>query len=365
MKKINIKVQKTEKYPILIGNGAIKEIAPFLIKHHRNKKLALITDKEVEKHCGEQITKHLNELKPHKIVLESGEQTKSRKIKAEIENNLLKNNFGKDSIIIAFGGGVIGDLAGYVASTFNRGIPYIQVPTTLLAMVDSSVGGKTGINNQFGKNLVGTIYQPNAVFTDINYLKTLPQGEFLNGLAEIIKIASVLDVNLFSYIEDNKEKILHRDDVALIKIINKSIKLKQDVVSKDAFETGLRQILNFGHTIGHAIEKESDFKIKHGYSVSIGMVVESTIAMLQDQLKEKTQKRIIRLLNDINLPTKIKQTTSNKNLIKTMETDKKAKNNKPHFVILKSIGKVLEKNKQFSFEVPIQIINLALNKNKK
>ncbi|MFH0874315.1 MAG: 3-dehydroquinate synthase [archaeon] len=355
---------KIKKYPIIVGNSAASLIKDFIKKNHKNKRIVLITDDSVKKLYE---TKILEIIKSNNICLISipaGESSKSRETKQKIEDQLLEKKYGRDTLIIALGGGVIGDLAGFVASTYYRGIPIIHIPTTLLAMVDSSIGGKTGIDTKYGKNLIGTIHQPEAVFADLNFLDSLPEEEFLNGLAEIIKIAITLDKELFSFIEKNNKQISAKEKEVLLHIIKRSIELKKDIVEKDVEESGLRQIINFGHTFGHALEAYSQYKIKHGYGVSLGISVEAKIAVLTGDLKKEREKRIISLLKSFNLPTKINSAVDSNKIIKIMEADKKATNQKPRFIILKEIGRIKTNDTAFSFEVSGDIIKKAIKMSK-
>jgi 3-dehydroquinate synthase len=364
MERIGIEIKnKNEEYPILIGNSIAPLMIGFIKKNHKNKRIVVLTDDNV-KNITKSILNALKPMTPYVISVPAGEQSKTRETKQKIEDKLLEKKYGRDTIIIALGGGVIGDLAGFIASTYDRGIPIIHIPTTLLAMVDSSIGGKTGVDTKYGKNLIGTIYQPDAVFTDLDLLDTLPEEEFLNGLAEIIKIATTSDKALFSFIEKNIKNILTKEKKALLRIIKRSVELKKDVVEKDVNESGLRQILNFGHTIGHALEASSNYTGKHGHYVSLGIVIESKIAVLSGNLKDNESQRIISLLDSIGLPTKIKENIDLNKISQFMEADKKTRNQKPRFVILKEIGKIKTENNNFSFEVNKNIIKKSIETSK-
>jgi len=228
MEKITVRIKEREKlYGVLIGNSISSSIAEFIRERHKNRKIAVVTDDNLKKLCQKTILNALKPINPLLISIPAGESSKSREMKEKIEDKLLEKRYGRDTVIIAFGGGVIGDLAGFVASTFDRGVPLIHIPTTLLAMVDSSIGGKTAINTKHGKNLIGTTYQPDAVFADLDFLGSLPQEEFINGMAEIIKIAATSDKVLFKFIEKNNKKILERNKEMLIKIIKRAIELKK------------------------------------------------------------------------------------------------------------------------------------------
>lgn len=361
MKNIKVEIEDKKICNILLGSSVLTELPGYIKNNHGTKKIVVITDDNIQKLYGEGIIKLLKEFSPYIVSVQPGEASKSRETKQKIEDDLLDRKYSRDTLIIALGGGVIGDLAGFIASTFERGIPVVQVPTTLLAMADSSIGGKTGINTRHGKNLIGTIYQPDAVFADLNFLDNLPEDEFLNGLAEIIKTAVVLDADLLEFIEKNCEKIMAKEEEILSLAIKRSIELKKDTVEKDEKEQGLRQALNFGHTIGHSVEAYSGFNLKHGFCVSIGMAVESKVAFLLGELNEKEEKRIISILNKFSLPVKINKEFENKKLLDFMVSDKKSRNQKPRFVILKYIGKIKQKNDDFSFEVDDETIKKAID----
>jgi len=361
MEKITVRIKEREKlYGVLIGNSISSSIAEFIRERHKNRKIAVVTDDNLKKLCQKTILNALKPINPLLISIPAGESSKSREMKEKIEDKLLEKRYGRDTVIIAFGGGVIGDLAGFVASTFDRGVPLIHIPTTLLAMVDSSIGGKTAINTKHGKNLIGTTYQPDAVFADLDFLGSLPQEEFINGMAEIIKIAATSDKVLFKFIEKNNKKILERNKEMLIKIIKRAIELKKDVVEKDEKESGLRQILNFGHTFGHALENYHGYRKKHGHCISIGLAIESKIANLIGKLSNNEVKRIEALLNKFNLPTNVEKNIGIDKLIEIMKMDKKARNQRPRFVILKKIGKIKSGKNNFSFEVHESIVRKAV-----
>lgn len=361
MEEINIEIErKNKKCKVLIGSSILSDLKRFILTHLGSRKIAVITDDNVKELQGKKIMDLFADRDLEIISIAPGESSKTRETKEKIENTLLDKKFGRDTVIIALGGGVTGDLAGFLAATFNRGVPLVHVPTTLLAMVDSSIGGKTGVNTPHGKNLIGSMLQPEAVFVDLDFIETLPEAEFLNGLAEIIKIAIVSDENLFSFIGENRDKILRREKEILLPVIKRSIELKKNVVEKDEEESGLRQTLNFGHTIGHALEAESGFKEKHGNCVSMGMVVEAKIATLLNHLSVEEEKRIVSTLDSVGLPIKIKKDIEVGKLMGFMMLDKKSRNQKPRFVILDKIGKVKDENNDFSFEVDDSIIKKSI-----
>lgn len=361
MEIISAKIKaKDKEYKIFVGSSILGKIADFIKQNHAGKKVAVIIGENTHKLHKERIMGAIGALNPLFMTIPSGESSKSREMKEKIEDKLLDNKFGRDSLLIAIGGGVIGDLAGFAASTFNRGIPIIHVPTTLLAMVDSSIGGKTAVNARHGKNLIGTTYQPAAVFADMDFLETLSYEEFKNGLAEVIKMAIIKDRNLFESLEKNHKKILARDKTILQDIIKKNVELKLEVVQEDAEEKGLRQILNFGHTFGHALEAYCKYKIKHGYAVSQGMLVESKISAAANNLSENEEERIRNLIKLFGFPLAVNLDVETSKIIELMESDKKSRSSKPRFVLIDKIGKVKSKDGNFSFEVDSDLIEQVI-----
>lgn len=363
--KLNVSaIEKQHSYQINIGISLFGKIREFISTNFSKHRLVIITDENVNKFHGLQLKKHLVDFTPIYFQFEPGERSKSRRQKELIEDFLLENHCNRDTLIIAFGGGVVGDMAGYVASTFNRGIPFIQIPTTILSMVDSSVGGKTGINTKHGKNLIGSFWPPKAVFCDLEVLETLPDVEFLNGMVEVIKAALIMDIELVQYLENNNKDIIKRKTVSLQHVIKESLKIKKMVVENDPFESGKRQILNFGHTIGHALEILSDFKIKHGFAVGLGMIVESWLAKLDKSLSLIELKRIVSLLELYKLPVRIDKKYRTNDILKIIKMDKKSKNQVPRFVLLKGIGEVKSQENTFSFSFSEKFIEQAVKESR-
>lgn len=280
-----------------------------------------------------------------KIILPNGESAKNWESLNIIFTELLKFNMPRKTLILALGGGVIGDIAGLAASLYQRGVPYIQIPTTLLAQVDSSVGGKTAINHPMGKNMIGAFYQPKAVLIDLDFLKTLPDREYFAGLAEVVKYGLIFDGEFFNFLEANKNKILNKDPEILLKIIQKSCEIKAQIVSLDEKESGLRAILNFGHTYGHALETLTDYQIfLHGEAIAIGMVLALRKSMEIFKLEQDLLARVLNLLEFFNLPVEIPQELikilSPENMIKAMAKDKKNSGSaeKITLILLKKLG---------------------------
>ncbi|MFA6991860.1 MAG: 3-dehydroquinate synthase [Candidatus Gracilibacteria bacterium] len=295
---------KTGNYPIFVEKNISDKIPTYLKNHKLGRKYAIITDSKLKRMYGEPFERHLkkNGIDCELFSFAEGETSKNLTTVENLAEEMIKKCYDRKDAIIALGGGVTGDMAAFLASIYMRGIPYIQIPTTLLAMVDSSIGGKTGVDLKSGKNLLGTFCQPKAIFVDLKYLKTLSLAQLRNGLAEIIKAGIIKDKKLFEFIEQNIEKILSNSENHLNKIIIQSIKIKKNVVEKDEKESNLRMILNYGHTYGHAIEKLSNYKLLHGYAVAIGMVLENRIAVQKKLLKPKTAERIKNLLIKAGLP---------------------------------------------------------------
>lgn len=332
---------KQRSYDILIGSKIIHKLG-LRLKEFRASKVAVVSNKTIFPLYKDRILNSLNEngISSEVVLIPDGEEYKDFTWAYHIHGELLKAKFDRNSLLVAFGGGVVGDITGFVASTYMRGIRYVQVPTTLLAQVDSSVGGKTGVNHPLGKNMIGTFYQPSLVLIDIDTLKTLPKEEFSAGMAEVIKYGVIADHELFDYLENRREDITSLGD-SVIHVIKRSCEIKADVVSKDEYETGLRAILNFGHTIGHAIETVTGYKrFLHGEAVAIGMCAAADVAVLMGVCNKKDTERIKKLVAQYKLPNERPQDIKPWDIIKAMEIDKKVKAGKLRFILPESIGKV-------------------------
>jgi len=327
----------TKTYDILINKLPILTF---------NKKVAIITNPTIAGYHLSYLLNHIKAKELKIITLPDGEEYKTFEYIEYGLNRLFDTKYDRNSIIIAFGGGVIGDMSGFMASIFLRGVEFIQIPTTLLSMVDSSVGGKTGINNKYGKNLIGAFYQPSAVYIDSYFLSTLHKREFNAGMAEVIKMAVMFDKKFFENLE--KEALTIED------IIKRSIELKANVVNQDEKEKGIRSVLNYGHTFGHAIEKITNYKkFLHGEAVAIGIVMANKLSLKLGYLDKDEAKRVKLLLKKHSLPTyfKIKDVDE---FYKLFFSDKKTLNNKLKFIIPQKIGKykIIENvDKKTLFEV--------------
>ena len=333
-------------YEVTIKQGLIHNIGEELIKKgiNNNRKILIISNDEISNIFGGEL---LNSLKNSNFCadifnIKSGESHKNLSSLSEIYNAAFEAGLDRNSLMIALGGGIVGDVTGFAAATWLRGIEYIQIPTTLLSMVDSSVGGKTAVNHPKGKNLIGAFYQPKAVFIDPETLKTLPKREFRAGMAEVIKYGVIKDKALFEYLESekNRDKILNLENESLIKIINNSIKTKAYIVSEDEKENGIRAILNYGHSFGHVIENLCGYgEYLHGEAISIGMRIAGDIAVEKDLWLKEYSLRQNNLIKSYGLPIQTPKIEKNK-VIKILMGDKKVLNGKMRFILPKEIGKV-------------------------
>lgn len=350
---------KNRSYAIKIAPGLLKQLGGECARLKLGARCAIITDTNVGKKFAKPAYDSLAKAGffPALITIPSGETAKSLRTVQNCYDQLAEQRLERKSFIVALGGGVVGDLAGFVAATYLRGIPFVQVPTTLLAQVDSSVGGKTGVNLRAGKNLVGAFYQPRLVLCDLENLKTLPEREFRAGLAEVIKYGIIFDAKLFAQLERDLPKILKRDLKILSQIIARCCEIKAEVVGKDENEGGLRAILNFGHTIGHAIENSFGYgKFLHGEAISIGQIVESKLSFALMGLPGRDAGRIRDLIKRAGLPYFIKlNPVQRKKLFAAMKLDKKVSGGEVKFVLARKIGAV-----EFGQKVPPALIEEIL-----
>lgn len=339
--RVELHKQIDASYDILIEPGLFEHIPNHLKRDPIGNKYAIITDSNVRRLYGDKLLSGLTGegIDAHLIDFSAGEESKNLNTLGSLASQLVNNGFDRKSAVIALGGGVVGDMAGLVAATYMRGIDYIQVPTTLLAQVDSSVGGKTAVDLPEGKNLFGAFYQPKAVYIDPTVLLTLPERRLRTGMAEVIKYGVIYDRDFFEYLENNVEKIKRLDSEALTHIIYRSCEIKADVVQKDPREENFRSILNYGHTLGHAEEVCRGYNILHGEAVAIGTHFAGTLAVERKFWQEDELKRQTHLINSFDLP--LKSEFDPKELIKTMYHDKKAERGRIMFVLPESIGKMV------------------------
>ena len=330
MKTINISASRD--YDVIIGSGVLHSIGQHIKSLTRANKVCIVSDSNVFPHYGGAVRESLENagLQVCQFVFPAGESSKNGQTYLDLLNFLAQNRITRSDCIIALGGGVVGDLTGFAAATFLRGIDYIQIPTSLLAMVDSSVGGKTAIDLPAGKNLCGAFYQPRLVLCDIDALNTLPEDVFRDGCAEVIKYGVLFDDKLFDHLVDKGIRF-DREDV-----IARCVELKRNVVAEDEFDTGLRMKLNFGHTIGHGIEAGSDFAVTHGKAVAIGMAIVARSSAKNSLCSDETAMQINNLLNDFGLP--VKTDIDAETLLSAALSDKKRSGGTVNLIIPRSIG---------------------------
>ena len=338
--KVNLDKRSTASYEICIGRDFLDRMGLLMAKGNWGGRYIIVTDSTVAALHGERVLSTLRQmnLTVDLIDFPAGESSKNMTTCLALAERLMDLGADRTSALVALGGGVVGDITGFVASIFMRGIPYIQVPTTLLAQVDSSIGGKTGVDLPSGKNLLGTFHQPKAVFIDLAFLDTLPPAEFENGLAEIAKCGAIEDEDLLKILETETEAVRNRDTAVLERIVTKACRIKKGIVEIDETEKGLRRILNFGHTIGHAVEAESAYTMPHGYAVSIGMVAAVRLAEALDYLPAEDGLRIENLIGKLGLPTRIPGLLETDGILGRIKKDKKKKGDSVPFVLLKKIG---------------------------
>ena len=338
--KVNLDKKCLSSYEIRIGKDILDRMILLIAKNHKAERYAVITDDRVGRLYGKKILSSLKDIGLNAFLIEfpAGEASKNINTVMDIAGKLMESGADRETCLIALGGGVVGDVVGFVASIFMRSIPYIQIPTTLVAQVDSSIGGKTGVDLPCGKNLVGTFYQPAAVFASLSFLETLPEKEFNNGLAEIIKYGIIDDEKMFRTLEDNMDAIKSKDSKFLLTIVENCCQIKKSIVEIDEKEEGLRRILNFGHTLGHALEAISKYSITHGEGVAMGMVAAARISEKMGYLKSSEPIRIEALIRQAGLPVKIPKSLDGEKIIAQLKMDKKKKGDIVHFVLLKKIG---------------------------
>jgi len=360
--RVNLKKEEDKSYDIVIKEGALGSIPRDLGEAALAHRLAIVTDSNVAPLYGEKLLSGLEGvgLTPLLITFPAGEKHKSRETKALIEDRMLEAKFGRDSAVIALGGGVVGDVAGYVAATYSRGVPYVQIPTTLVACVDSSVGGKTGVDTPHGKNLIGAFHQPWRVYADVETLMTLNVKEIREGLAEVIKYGVIADSALFSYLEENIGRILEYDRSGLEHVVTRGCEIKAEVVEKDERESNLRKILNFGHTIGHAVENLSGYAVTHGQAVAIGMVAEGKIAVGMGLFSEAELERLVGLIQKAGLPTEVPSGMDAGEIAEAMKLDKKSRGGKIEMVLPESLGRMAEPGGSYGIRIDEALIPAAI-----
>ena len=345
MKPIKLNVStKLEKYPIIIGSNIIKNLDLYLKKNSINfHQCLLIIDKKIPNHMIGKITKSLKKKKIFKFLFDANEKNKNLNNVEKILQLLLNKNFSRLDCVITIGGGITGDVGGFASSLYKRGLRFINIPTTLLSQVDSSVGGKTGVNTKFGKNLIGSFYQPKIVISDTEFLKSLPRREVICGYGEILKHSLILNKVFHNYLDRNSFNILNLKSPFIEKAIFESCKIKKKVVEKDEKEKNLRKILNFGHTFAHAFEATLKYskKLNHGEAVILGIVTALNFSLDKKFIKWTEYKKIMMHILRLKLPSNIKKYFSNKDLnsiLAFMIKDKKNISKKINLILIRKIG---------------------------
>lgn len=356
MRKVRVALGE-ESYDILIGYGLEKELQSFVQESGFSKQAMLVTDSNVGPLYGEKVRAILEAggLHVSVVTIPAGESSKSLAVAEKLYTRAIELGLDRKSPIFALGGGVVGDLAGFIAATYMRGVPFVQLPTSLLAQVDSSVGGKVAVNHALGKNLIGAFYQPKGVFMDLSMMESLPKREIATGLGEIIKYGIIYDADFFAYLEQHADAVLALEREAAVHMIARSCEIKAAVVSEDEKESGLRRILNFGHTMAHAIEKETGYiRYNHGEAVAIGMIGAADISARLGMVSADDVARVEALVERMQLPTKAEGCTVDA-MYRDIFHDKKTINGKVNWVLMQGIGKVTCRN-----DVPEDIVRKAM-----
>jgi len=325
-------------YPIYIGSGLFEQ--PSLLSQHvRGKQVMIVSNTTVAPLYLDAVRQILTDFNVTQVILPDGEQYKNLDTLNLVYDALLQQRFDRSSTLVALGGGVVGDITGFAAASYQRGVDFIQIPTTLLAQVDSSVGGKTGVNHALGKNMIGAFYQPRCVLTDTDTLNTLEDRELSAGIAEVVKYGLIRDKSFFTWLEQNMSGLLARDGALLSEAIYRSCAHKAEVVAADERESGQRALLNLGHTFGHAIENAMGYGTwLHGEAVATGMVMAADLSHRLQWISAAEVKQIIRLLQAAHLPTRAPAAMSPQRFLELMAVDKKVKNGVINLVLLKAIG---------------------------
>ncbi len=338
--RVPIREQRDASYEIVVGHGALAELADRVRATCPANRYAVISDASVAKLYGHAVIGRLRDgaLAAELFEFPAGEAHKTRATWTALSDQMLARRFGRDSGVIALGGGVVGDVAGFVAATYLRGVPYVQIPTSLLAMIDSSIGGKTGVDVPGGKNLIGAFHQPRLVVADLDLLASLPAQQLAAGLAEAVKHGVIADAAYFEFLEASYRAVLAQEPEALKRAVTRSIEIKAEVVAADERETGRRAILNFGHTLAHAVEATTQFAVLHGEAVAIGMAFEARLAEALTIAPPGTARRVRALLERYGLPLERPAGPTVDALLEAMQLDKKARGGAVRFALPRAIG---------------------------
>jgi 3-dehydroquinate synthase len=348
-------------YHVVVAAGLRRELAPRIVDAARAHHYAIVTDERVAPHYAEPLARALAAHAPVSLhVIPSGEEHKTRETWARVTDGMLDSGCGRDTTVVALGGGVVGDLAGFVAATFMRGVPVVQCPTTLLAMIDASIGGKTGVDTPAGKNLVGAFHPPAAVLADVETLRTLPLAQRRAGLAEAIKHGVLADAGYFARIEADLPALLDADPSATLEAVARSVEIKADVVRADAREHGRRKTLNLGHTLGHALEHVSGYALLHGEAVAIGMVLEARIAERLGVAEAGTAERIAGVVSRAGLPVVRPRELAVDAVVDASRLDKKARGGRVEYALPARIGAMAGEEHGWALPVDDQLVHEVL-----
>ena len=345
-------------YPVYVEAGSLSRLERLAAEHLPRRRVVMIADAAVHElyRAGKL---GLPSWTGPALTFPAGEHSKTRTTWGSLSDSLLEQGYGRDSGLIALGGGVTGDLVGFVAATYMRGLPYIQAPTTLLAMLDASVGGKTGVDTTYGKNLIGAFHPPAAVVADPIVLKTLPERAYRAGLAEAVKHGLIADEAYFAWMEKAADALAGRDPAALTRLIWRSVEIKADVVSGDERESGRRAILNAGHTVAHALEQTSNYELPHGEAVALGLVVECQLAEQLGLAPNGLRQRVADLLTRLGLPQQLSPGLDPGSVLGSMATDKKNRGDQIHFALPARVG-AMHRAPEWTIAVPPEAIRLAM-----
>ena len=349
-------------YRVTVAAGALDRAGEITSRVAPAHQYAIVTDSNVGPLHADRLCAALGDARRQVFTIDAGEAHKTRETWASLTDTLLHDGFGRDAAVIALGGGVVGDLAGFVAATYMRGIPYVQVPTSLLAMIDASVGGKTGVDTSAGKNLVGAFHQPAAVIADISVLETLPRDHVRAGFAEAIKHGVIADASYFETTARLAAAVdaLDISSDAMLDVVARSIEIKASIVGQDEREGGIRKTLNFGHTIGHAVELCSDYSILHGNAVAIGMACEAEIAELIGVAERGTARRVRDALVEARLPVAAPTAMSRDAILRATHTDKKARGGRVEYTLPIRIGTMADASGRWSMPVDDELVQQTL-----
>ena len=358
-------------YRVLVGRGLLGSLPSLLEEYAPAHRYALVSDSNVGPLYGEPTILQLKDagLNAELFTFEAGERNKNRTTWSELTDRLLEAGFGRDSCLIAMGGGVTGDLGGFVAATYMRGIPVVQVPTSLVAMIDASIGGKTGVDVGAGKNLVGAFHAPNLVVADPDVVATLPRVERAQGMIEAVKHGAIMDEAYFTELEREMQAILDGEAAPLERAVARSVELKSGVVSEDEREAGRREVLNFGHTLGHAIEAACSFRVPHGTAVACGMILEARLGVSLGVTDPDVVERLERVVESVGLPTGIPDGAAPGDIMTYLASDKKVRHGRARFVLLSRIGAVHVADNSWSQPVDestvVDLVNAFVSRGRK